>query len=301
MTCGTLGLVFMAVLTPCAGFAQAPEPDPASQTQTPQTQTTQTQTEDRRDRIYYPGDTENVAPLTGKLVKNILLDQKEIWTSPFHATAQQKAEWLGFTAITVALVVTDRRTSKVFENSQGQVSWGNSVSNIGASYTLLPEVAGFYLYGVLGNNEKSRETGVLGGEALVDSLVVVEVLKTIAGRNRPNATSKPGDFFQGGASFPSGHTIASFALASVIAKEYGNRKWVPYVAYGLATVVGGARYSARQHYASDIFAGAAMGFFIGRFVVNTHEAHAGHHHGVISKALHGLGEAAVHVDEGSVE
>jgi hypothetical protein len=32
---------------------------------------------DRRDRIYYPGDTEQVKPLVTKLVGNVLLDQKE--------------------------------------------------------------------------------------------------------------------------------------------------------------------------------------------------------------------------------
>jgi hypothetical protein len=237
----------------------------------------QSEPEDRRDLIYYPGDTESIRPLTGKLIRNTLLDQKEIWTSPLHSK-QYVAEWVGVSAIAAGLIVTDRRTSHIFENSQGQVNWGNHVSNLGASYTLLPEVAGFYLYGAFANNQKSRETGVLGGEALLDSLAVIEVLKVAAGRNRPNAVPHPGDFFKGGQSFPSGHSIESFALASVIAHEYGNRKWVPYVAYGLAAAVGGARYAARQHYASDIFVGAAMGFFIGRFVVNTHNTHAGHHH-----------------------
>ena len=56
---------------------------------------------------------------------------------------------------------------------------------------------------------------------------------------------------------------------------------MPFLAYGLASVVGAARFSARQHYASDIVAGGAMGYFIGRYVVNTHEAHAGHHHAAI--------------------
>ena len=68
----------------------------------------------------------------------------------------------------------------------------------------MPEVAGFYLWGVAADNQKARETGVLGGEAVLDSLKVVEMLKAAAGRNRPNAPVLPGDFFKGGASFPSG-------------------------------------------------------------------------------------------------
>ena len=226
----------------------------------------QIQPEDRRDRIYYPGDTEKILPLAGKLVRNTLLDQKEIWTSPFHSK-QYVAEWVGFGAVTASLIATDRRTSHIFEDSQGQVNWGNHVSSVGSPYTLLPEAAGFYVYGLLADNRKSRETGVLGGEALLDSLIVVEVLKLAAGRDRPNASAHPGDFFKGGQSFPSGHSIASFALASVIAHEYRNRRWIPYVAYGLATAVGASRYAARQHYASDISAGRRHGLFHRKFRV----------------------------------
>jgi hypothetical protein len=49
--------------------------------------------------------------------------------------------------------------------------------------------------------------------------------------------------------------------------------------------VGLARFGARQHYASDVIAGSAMGFFIGQFVVNTHEVHAGHHHGTFAPII----------------
>ena len=157
-------------------------------------------TEDSRDRVFYPGDTERAKPLARKLVGNVLLDQKEIWTSPFHMHKSDAKWWLGFGAITAALIATDHHTSTWLENSKGQVAWGNHLSTIGAAYTLIPIVAGFYTFGVLGENAKARETAVLGGEALLDSLIVVSVLKPIAGRNRPNAKDDPGNFFDGGAS-----------------------------------------------------------------------------------------------------
>jgi membrane-associated phospholipid phosphatase len=236
---------------------------------------------DPRDRIYYPGDTERAKPLAKKLVANILLDQKEIWLSPLHMRKQDAKWWLGFGAVTGALIATDHETSTALENSPGQVRWGDRVSNIGAAYTLIPITAGFYATGVLADNAQARETGVLGAEALLDSLIVQTVLKPIAGRIRPDSTTgERGQFFDGGDSFPSGHAIESWALASVIAHEYKRRggKWVPYVAYGLATVVSTARFTAQKHYASDIVAGAAMGWFIGRYVYQTHEDHAAHQH-----------------------
>jgi len=234
--------------------------------------------EDARDRVFYPGDTEHLKPLGKKLMGNLLLDQKEIWTSPFHMHKKNAKWWIGFGAVTAALVATDHHTSTVFEKSRGQVAWGNNISTIGASYTLIPLVAGFYGYGVLRNDAKSHEVGVLGTEALLDSLIVVEVLKPIAGRQRPDSKGEKGQFFDGGDSFPSGHAIESWALASVIAHEYRRTKWVPVVAYGLAGVVSVARFGAQRHYASDIVLGGAMGWFLGRYVYQTHMDHALHHH-----------------------
>jgi hypothetical protein len=145
-------------------------------------------------RAIYPGDTEHLKPLGKKLMGNLLLDQKEIWTSPFHMHKKKAKWWIGLGAVTAALVATDHHTSTLFENSRGQVAWGNNISTIGASYTLIPLVAGFYGYGVLRNDAKSREVGVLGTEALLDSLIVVEVLKPIAGGNGRIQKERKGSF-----------------------------------------------------------------------------------------------------------
>jgi membrane-associated phospholipid phosphatase len=239
--------------------------------------------EDARDRIYYPGDTERFKPLLTKLGGNILLDQKEIWTSPFHMHAKDSKWWILFGAATVALIATDHKTSTLLENSRGQISWGNNISKIGTSYTLIPLVAGFYGFGVWRNDPKAREVGVLGAEALLDSLIVVEVLKPIAGRNRPNSTNEGGHFFEGGGSFPSGHAIQAWTIASLLTHEYGHTKIVPIVAIGLASIVSVARIAAQQHYASDVVVGGAMGWFIGSYVYNTHMDHAIHSHGVSAR------------------
>jgi membrane-associated phospholipid phosphatase len=126
---------------------------------------------------------------------------------------------------------------------------------------------------------------VLGAETLLDSLIVVEVLKPIAGRNRPDSNSERGEFFEGGTSFPSGHAIESWSLASLVAHEYEHTVWVPVVAYGLAGVVSAARFAAQKHYASDIVAGGAMGWFIGRYVYKTHMDHALHKHGFLNPQI----------------
>jgi membrane-associated phospholipid phosphatase len=263
---------------PNASQAQGQSPPPPGSGQP-------TPPQDARDRVFYPGDTERAKPLARKLIVNVLLDQKEIWTSPFHMHKRDAGWWLGIGALTAALIATDHQTSTALENSKGQVLWGNRLSNIGAAYTLVPIVAGFYTFGILEDNPKARETAVLGGEALLDSLIVVSVLKPIAGRNRPNAKDDQGSFFDGGASFPSGHAIEVWSLASVISYEYGHTKLVPIIACALAGVVTVARFTAQQHYASDLLAGGGMGWFIGRHVWKTHQDHAIHPHSKIQAQI----------------
>ena len=232
---------------------------------------------DPRDRFFYPDDTEPVKPLAGKLVGNILQDQKEIWTSPFHMHGNSAKWWIVLGAATAALIATDQHTITTFENAPTQVRVGNDISKLGSAYTVIPMVAGFYAIGALVDDAKARETGFLGVEALLDGVIVQSVIKPIAGRSRPNAAHDKQEWFEGGASFPSGHSIAAWSLASVVAHEYSDKKWVPFVAYGLATVVSSARFTAQQHYASDILAGGAIGWFIGRYVYQTHQDHAPHY------------------------
>jgi len=280
---GTLPVLLLLGVTPA--WAQLAEDASAGEAASESAAAPQP-AENSRDKIFYPGDTERVKPLTTKLLGNTFLDQKEIWTSPFHMRKKDAKWWIGGAAVTAALIATDHHSSTIFENSRGQILWGNNISRIGASYTLLPVMAGFYGYGVLRDDAKPREVGVLGGEALLDGLIVSEVMKTAFRRNRPDAANEPGHFFEGGDSFPSGHAIESWALASVIAHEYGHgSKLVPIVVYGLAATVSTARFAAQRHYASDIVAGGAMGWFIGRFVYQTHEDRAIHRHSMAKPTI----------------
>jgi membrane-associated phospholipid phosphatase len=215
-----------------------------------------------------PSD-EALKPLATGFAKNILLDQKEIWTSPFHMTRKDAQWWLTFGAIVGVAVATDRRTSRQLPNTPDQRAYSRDISQAGAAYSLIPIAGAFYATGVLAKNPRLRGTGLLGGEALADALVVGEVLKFAAGRQRPLEGDGGGHFFHGSDSFPSGHAIESFALASVIAHRYRHKKAVVIAAYGLATLVSASRFSGQKHFASDIVAGGVMGWVIGRHVFET--------------------------------
>src|SRR4029079_3669627 len=120
-------------------------------------------------------------------------------------------------------------------------------------------------------NQRFRETGILGFEALADTALVVGLLKVAVNRERPLEGSSGGSFWSGQArpwdsSFPSGHAVSSWALASIVAHEYPHPRIVPVLAYGRAGTVIGSRFAARRHFASDVVVGAAMGWFIGDYI-----------------------------------
>ncbi len=140
------------------------------------------------------------------------------------------------------------------------------VSFAGSIYSTGGIAAGLYLIGRSTGNRHLAETGRLAAEALTDTGIVTEAIKFGTGRTRPNVGAGRGHFFQGGRSFPSGHTSSSWALTIVIAYEYRRHPVIKYGAIAAAIAVSLSRYSGRNHFLSDIVAGGALGFGIGRFV-----------------------------------
>jgi membrane-associated phospholipid phosphatase len=208
--------------------------------------------------------------LESQFFKNVLHDQEAIWTSPFRLHGRD-ARWLAPLGLgTAALIATDRRSGDEVAESTSQLNASRIVSYAGSAYGVGGIAATFYLFGRARHDERARETGLLGAEALIDSAIVVTALKEITQRRRPTATTGRGDFFDGGSSFPSGHSIEAWSLAAVIANEYHDHRWVQVSAYGIASAVSLARFTGSKHYLSDVLVGSAAGYGIGRYVYRTH-------------------------------
>jgi membrane-associated phospholipid phosphatase len=129
---------------------------------------------------------------------------------------------------------------------------------------------GLFLLGEAADHPELRRAGILALEALALSSVGTTALKVAVGRSRPGGGRDEDEFhpFRMSStswSFPSGHTSAAFAVAGAVSSELGHdHGWVPFVAYPLATWVGVSRVVDGRHWASDVFAGAAMGMLSAR-------------------------------------
>ena len=206
-----------------------------------------------------------------RLPRYLLQDQKAIWTSPFHTGKADRKWWLIFGGATAGLLATDRWTSKQLPNTPDQLAVAKWTSKFGGAPFLLPASGAFYFIGLGADKQRFRETGILGFEALGNTEIFVTFAKLVTHRERPLEGNGNGAFLSGNgsvwnSSFPSGHAINSWALASIIAHEYPRPLIVPIMAYGLAATVVGSRFAARQHFASDVVVGGAMGWFIGDYV-----------------------------------
>ncbi len=215
---------------------------------------------------------------------------KQQFTSPFHAT---KKDWLhvaGFAAATALITLADKPVNHlatdVIRGNDGIVTSSKYLTNVsGTSQLITMSVIG--AVGFVTNNRKLKTTTLLASQAYFTGAVMETFLKFLSGRQRPNfydANDNNSNRFHGpfarnytdiggkkiNSSFPSGHATVAFAAATVFAKEYKDTKWVPYVAYGSATLIGLSRLTENKHWISDIFVGGVIGFLTGRQIVNNY-------------------------------
>jgi membrane-associated phospholipid phosphatase len=219
-------------------------------------------------------------PVSWKLlVPNIVHDQKPIWLFP--ETVAHGRHWnpvAGFLFATAGLVALDPHAASFFRGTNSFAGFNKdfSGSNTALGTAIVP--LSWCAVGVLRKDPYAQHTSLLAGEAVADVEILTTALKGLTHRLRPSDVPTNGNFsdtwfeghgsvIRGNGSFPSGHTIAAFSVATVFADRYRRHGWVPWVAYGLASMVGFSRLTLQAHFSSDVFAGAALGYVVSHYVV----------------------------------
>jgi hypothetical protein len=250
-------LAFAAVARAQTGDSQKPSSTPAP----PQPGASAPEDENR-----YPA---GVAPRV--LLRNLAEDQRVIWTSPFKARIQDLNWLVPFAGLTAGLINADAELSSRV-NTNGTFSKHSSTISNGGVALAVGGTGSLYLLGKLRSDDHQKETGILAGEAAVNSLVVVEAIKAITRRSRPNEGNGLGKFGSGtslNSSFPSMHAALAWSAATVLTHEYPG-VMTKILGYGLATTVSLARVTGKDHFPSDVVVGSALGWMIGEQVYGTH-------------------------------
>jgi membrane-associated phospholipid phosphatase len=146
----------------------------------------------------------------------------------------------------------------VRDSFQGDTqNWGDALETGAGPVWSTVFVAGMFTAGRFSHGSRFRAMTYDMLDAAIVNFGYTGLLKVAVGRERPNG--------QDNKSFPSGHASNSFALAAVAERHYGWKVGVP--AYLVAGLVGASRLEQDKHYLSDVVAGAALGYIVGRTVV----------------------------------
>lgn len=147
----------------------------------------------------------------------------------------------------------------------------------GEIYSPFVLFGGFAGYSLLTGDIGTRKIAYELGQASLYAGAVDYLLKLAIGRARPymdegNTSFHPFSslFGQDYHSLPGGHNTAAFALSTVLSRN-AKPVWLKGLAYVPAVLTFISRVYQDQHWTSDDFLGAALGYVIATWVVDQHE------------------------------
>jgi membrane-associated phospholipid phosphatase len=202
---------------------------------------------------------------------------------------------IGATALVTAAAISyfDPRIAQFFsDTTSAHVRTGQRLGNV---FTHVNEttltLAGIAAYGAgrLTKSPALTDVAFHTTEAVIAASLASQIIRGPLGRSRPRVVGDTNQYdfnwFQGFRkidyrAFPSIHASSSFAAATALVQETRRRrpgavKVVAPLLYGAALAPALARMYHRQHWASDIFAGAVMGTLAGLKTVNYSHTHPG--------------------------
>jgi membrane-associated phospholipid phosphatase len=215
--------------------------------------------------------------LNGKYLFSYLTDARDVAIAPLR---WNKYQWIGFSGFlggTALMYTQDEPITDFFQRQRTETK--DKVTKyvfdpLGTWY-LIPIFGSVYIYGLAAKNPEAETAALMAGKAIIISGAYAFVFKEIFQRKRPYDADPPDAGYWGGPgngfhynSFPSGHATVAFAAASAISTYYSDRIWIGITSYSLASLVGVSRIYDNKHWASDVMAGAVLGYAIGRMVAN---------------------------------
>ena len=213
-----------------------------------------------------------------KLPSNIWQDQKKIFLFPAQV-AKGRHVWptVAIAGVTAGFIASDPYSAPPFRTTDAFHEFNHVASGINTGVFIAAVPSVLYGVGKFRKDTYAQDTALLAGEAVADGFLLAIPFKGVTGRKQPldyTGNGPYGDSFFAGSHNPfhsggfySAHAMASMGVATVMAHRYRSHRWAPYLAYGLAGVIGFSRITRSNHFPADVFFGGAMGFVISRYAV----------------------------------
>jgi membrane-associated phospholipid phosphatase len=213
-------------------------------------------------------------------IGNIIVDDFKVsfndgiktFVSPFHYNAKD-AIMAGAVLTTTALLFTVDDESRTYFHKQSS-SFNDNLKDIGNFYgTIYPTLvigSGLYSVGLIAGNDNIRATGRMVFESVAIAGLITTITKSVFDRHRTYTEDGSTKFEEPTIesdylSLPSGHATVTFALSTTLANRFHNT-YASIGLYSLAGITAFARIYDDKHWASDVFLGAALGYFVGDFI-----------------------------------
>lgn len=180
-----------------------------------------------------------------------------------HPTVIRWYHGLAFAGIVAALSAEDKAVRNEIqggrEGTRDDIS--RTIRHVGQPEVYATVALGTVATGLISGNSRITRAGARISSGIALGGVVSTLIKFSVGRRRPfSATDQYtfGAFSKADASFPSGHTMTAFALATGVSDELHSLP-VSITMYTLATGVAWSRMNDNKHWLTDVVAGAAIG------------------------------------------
>jgi len=196
-------------------------------------------------------------PTAGKPNTSLRGFPKDLWGNflAIFSTRNAKPLLIG-SAATGGVAFLDDEIHGHFENRNHSTAFANIGDFMGRAYVLTPAVGGLLVAGQYSQPGRFRSFSYELTHGYVLTNALTGALKVAVGRERPDAENNR--------SFPSGHASNYFMIATVVERHYGVKAGI--AGYVVAAGVAISRVAKDEHWASDVAAGATLGWIVGRTV-----------------------------------
>ena len=155
-----------------------------------------------------------------------------------------------------ALAFADHGIRDDWSIRSGDSTIGTVGAHLGGTHVVAPAIATLLVLGHYARNDRFHSFTYSLAQATAINLGLVQGLKYSTRRTRPGGRDKH--------SFPSGHSASAFTIAAVVQGYYGRTAGI--LANSAAAFVAVSRVRENEHWASDVAAGATIGYIVGSSV-----------------------------------